>query len=119
MRLITEDDDTRESLKGSKPRSVPIETDESREWSRSELQMIWDNRDKSSVKKFSQVLTLLADASPDPMSKKDIGDALGIEFLRLQNSLGRFTTFIENRLRDNRWPLTLRIRSRLRSQSTD
>jgi hypothetical protein len=107
MRLITVDNARREVPNSSNPRTASGETDETRKWNRVELQVIWDNRDKSSVNKFSRVLSLLADAYPDPMAKKDIGDALGIEFLRLQNALGRFTAFIENRLPDARWPLVM------------
>lgn len=107
LRLITEDDAKTGTPDAPSPRSRLVEGEESRKWSRAELQIIWDNRDKSSVDKFSQVLTLLAHADARRMSKTEIGEALGIEFLRLQNALGRFSTFIGNQLGDKRWPLVM------------
>ena len=107
LRLITADDARTEAPRTSNAQLPLVEVEESRQWSRAELQVIWDNRDKSSVEKFGRLLTVLADAFPDRMTKAEIGDALGLEFLRLQNALGRFSKFIENQLGDNRWPLLM------------
>lgn len=78
---------------------------ETRTWSRTELEFLWDNRSVTSVGKFCQVMTLLTSKAPALLTHAEMGEALGVDFLRYQNAFGRFTTYVEKRLGNDRWPL--------------
>ena len=83
-------------------------SDDSRTWTRQELLVLWDNRDHmSSVGRFCSVLTLLAESAPDPLRRDQIATSLGIEPVKMVNSFGRLTSFMEKRLPGKRWPLVM------------
>jgi hypothetical protein len=84
----------------------PFETEESREWSLEELQLIRDNSGGAkSIKLFAEVLDVIAAEHPNPVSKEAIAEVTGVEPLRMQNAFGRATVWIRNRTHDKRWPI--------------
>lgn len=81
------------------------ETDYSRNWTRSQMQLLNDS-DKASVKLFGQVLSILADASPNPIPTEKLGELVGLRGLTMQNTFGPVTKWMRNRIGgDGRWPM--------------
>lgn len=78
----------------------------SRDWSKEQLSQLHES-DAPSVKLFAQVLTLLADASPEPISVDRLAELTGIDSgLALQKKFGAVTRWMRNRIGgDVRWPL--------------
>lgn len=76
-----------------------------REWTREQFEMLRESK-ASSVKKFAEVLTLLAGIAPQPMTVDEIGEHLGTEGITLQKKFGPATRWMRNNLgSDIRWPI--------------
>jgi len=88
------------------PGAVPQSDNDSRNWSAQQLRQLHDSN-APSVKLFAQVLTLLADASPDPISVDRLAELTGVDSgLALQKKFGAVTRWMRNRIDgDVRWPL--------------
>lgn len=80
-------------------------TDESREWTRGEFDILAAS-EAPSVKTFCEVLDLLAHRSPAVMTVSEIGDHLGVEGLTLQKKFGAVTRWMQGRIGGGvRWPI--------------
>ncbi|MFH8249495.1 hypothetical protein ACH3VR_03900 [Microbacterium sp. B2969] len=79
---------------------------QSRDWSEDQLRQLRDS-DAPSVKVFAQVLTILADASPEAIPVGKLAELTGVEDgLTLQKKFGAVTRWMRNRLGgDTRWPI--------------
>lgn len=77
----------------------------SRDWTREQFEMIRAS-DASSVRKFCQVLTILAEASPSALSPDEVGAQLGLQGIDLQRAFGPASKWMGNRMDgDLRWPI--------------
>ena len=79
---------------------------DSRKWTLAQLEMLYAS-DAPSVKVFCEVLSILADISPRPMSIDEIGQRLGgVKGLTLQQKFGAVSRWIRKRMGgDMRWPI--------------
>lgn len=83
----------------------PETTEESRRWTRAELEVLADGEAKS-VKLFAEMLDILAEASPNAVPLERVAEHTGVPPLKMQNAFGRVTVWIQNRMGgDKRWPI--------------
>lgn len=83
----------------------PFVTEESREWTRSQLQTLSDSSAKS-IKLFCNVLDILAAGPEGGMTIADVSKITGVPALTMQNSFGPGTTWMRNHVDgDTRWPI--------------
>lgn len=79
---------------------------QSRDWTREELEMLF-NSEASSVQKFAQVLTILAEAAPRALTPNELGEHFGVPGIQLQRTFGPASRWMRNRMGgDVRWPIT-------------
>ena len=78
---------------------------ESWDWTREQFETLYAS-DASSVKMFAQVLTILADASPAPMTVDELGQHFGFEGITLQRTFCAVSRWMRKRMGgDIRWPI--------------
>jgi hypothetical protein len=83
----------------------PAVTEESREWTREQLELLVDSNAKS-IKLFVEVLDVLVTGPREGMSLDDVSKVIGIPALSIQHSFGRATVWIRNHVEgDRRWPI--------------
>lgn len=78
---------------------------ESRDWTREQFEMLRVSEAKS-VKRFADVLTILANLSPEGLTTSELGAKFDVPGIQLQRQFGPASRWIRNRMGgDMRWPI--------------